>query len=57
MRSHYGEKAVNDRKKLYYAGNTVAAWLGIVGGSWMDIAVMQSREQRADLERRLREAA
>ena len=44
VRSHYGAH-LNDRDKVYRAGNALAAWLGL--DSWVEIVAMQQPENVA----------
>jgi len=55
VRSHYGNSAVNDREKIYRAGNALATWLGLT--SWTDIVEMQSRDRVDEFRRQIQEAA
>jgi hypothetical protein len=48
VRSHYGNepKHLNNREKIYRAGNAVSGWLGL--DSWVDIVRMQNPENVAE---------
>lgn len=47
VQSHYKGKAT--REKIYAAGESVAAWLGL--GSWVEVVTMQAPESVAALRK------
>lgn len=47
VQSHYKGEAT--REKIYAAGESVAAWLGL--GSWVEVVTMQAPETVGDLRR------
>jgi len=56
VRSHYGDnpKNLNDREKIYRAGNGIADWLGL--DSWFDIPLMQYPERIVEFKRMIEAA-
>ena len=54
VRSHYnGAKATRDR--IYAAGESIAAWLGL--GSWVEVVTMQNPERVGLLRKMIHEKA
>lgn len=50
VQSHYKGKPT--REKIYAAGESVAAWLGL--GSWVDVVTMQAPERVGLLRKMIR---
>lgn len=52
VRSHYpGKKAT--RERIYAAGESIAAWLGL--GSWLEVATMQNKKTVDQMRRLIQE--
>lgn len=54
VRSHYNE-AKATRERVYAAGESIAAWLGL--GSWVEVVTMQNPERVGLLRKMIHEKA